>query len=152
MLQLFEKHQIIYFFMLKSSLSINVAWGHCDPANIVFYPNYFIWFDQSSHLLFDKAGANMSSLMKEFGVVGLPIVDAHSEFLAPSSYGDMIEVTSWVSEWRDKTLITSHEIHNKGRLAVKGTEVRIWAKPHPEDPNRLQGHSIPNSLRSRFEG
>ena len=53
----------------------------------------------------------MSSLIKEFGVVGLPIVEANSEFLAPSSYGDMIKVTSWVSEWRDKTLITSHEIH-----------------------------------------
>ena len=90
--------------------------------------------------------------MKEFRVVELPIVDDHSEFLAPSSYGDMIEVTSWVSEWRDKTLITSHEIHNNGRLAVKGTEVRIWAKPHPEDPNRLQAQSIPDSLRSRFEG
>ena len=90
--------------------------------------------------------------MKEFGVVGLPIVDAHSEFLAPSSYGDMIEVTSWVSKWRDKTLITSHEIHNNGRLVVKGTEVRIWAKTHPEDPNRLQGQSIPDSLRSLFEG
>ena len=88
--------------MLKNTLSINVAWGHCDPANIVFYPNYFIWFDQSSHLLFDKAGADMNSLMKEFGVVGLPIVDAHSEFLVPSSYGDMIEVTSCVSEWRGK--------------------------------------------------
>ena len=90
--------------------------------------------------------------MKEFGVAGLPIVDAHSEFLVPSSYGDMIEVTSWVSEWRDKTLITSHEIHNNGRLAVKRTEVRIWTKPHPEDSNRLQGQSIPDSLRSRFEG
>ena len=90
--------------------------------------------------------------MKEFGVVGLPIVDDHSEFLAPSSYGDMIEVTSWVSEWRDKTLISSHEIHNKGRVAVKGIEVRIWAKPHPEDTNRLQGQSIPDSLRFRFEG
>ena len=64
----------------------------------------------------------------------------------------MIDVTSWVSEGREKTLITSHEIHNKGRLAVKGTEVRIWAKPHPEDANRLQGQSIPVSLRSRFEG
>ena len=94
----------------------------------------------------------MSSLIKEFGVVGLPIVDAHSEFLVPSSYGDMIEVTSWISEWRDKTLIISHDIHNNGRLAVKGTEVRIWAKPHPEDPNRLQAQSIPDSLRSRFEG
>ena len=137
--------------MLKNTLSINVAWGHCDPANIVFYPNYFIWFDQSSHLLFDKAGANMSNLMNKFGVVGLPIVDVHSEFLVRSSYGDLIEVTSWVSEWRDKTLITSHEIHNNGRLAVKGTEVRIWAKPHPEDSNRLVVQSIPDYLRFCFE-
>ena len=90
--------------------------------------------------------------MKEFGVVGLPIVDAHSEFFAPSSYGDMIEVTSWLSEWRDKTLIKSHKIHNNGRLAVKGTEVRILAKPHSEDPNRLQVQSIPDSLKFRFEG
>ena len=94
MLQLFEKRQITNFLMLKSSLSINVAWGHCDPANIVFYPNYFFWFDQNSHLLFEKVGANMISLMQEFGIVGLPIIDAHSEFLAPSSYGDMIEFTS----------------------------------------------------------
>ena len=82
--------------------------------------------------------------MKKFGVVGLPIVDAHSEFLAPSSYGDMMVVTSLVNEWRDKTLITSHEIHN--------TEVLIWDKTHPEDSNRLQGESIPDSQRSRFEG
>ena len=93
----------------------------------------------------------MSSLIKEFGVVGLPIVEANSEFLAPSSYGTMIKVASWVSEWRDKTLITSHEIHNNGRLTVKGTEVRIWAKPHPEEPNRLQAQFIPDSLRYRFE-
>jgi 4-hydroxybenzoyl-CoA thioesterase len=94
----------------------------------------------------------MSNLMNEFGVVGLPIVDAHSEFLVPFSYGDLIKITSWVSEWRDKALITLHEIQNKGRLAVKGTEVRIWAKPHHEDPNRMQAQSIPDSLRARFEG
>ena len=89
--------------------------------------------------------------MKEFRVVELPIVDAHSEFLVPSSFGDLIEVTSWVSEWRDKTLIISHEIHNNGRIAVKGTEVCISDKLYPEDPNRLHGQSIPDSLKFRFE-
>jgi 4-hydroxybenzoyl-CoA thioesterase len=138
--------------MLKNKLSLQIGWGHCDPAKIVFYPNYFIWFDQNAHLLFDKAGANMADLMEEYGVVGLPIVDTHAKFLYPSSYGDLIEVTSWVSEWREKTLITSHEIHNKGQLAVKGTEVRVWAKQHPEDPKRLQAKSIPDSLKVRFEG
>ena len=137
--------------MLKYTLTIKISWGHCDPAKIVFYPNYFIWFDQSAHLLFDKAGANMGDLMKQYGVVGLPIVDAHAEFISPSKYGDVIEVTSWISEWRAKTMIASHEIHNNGQLCVKGKEVRVWAKPHPSKPNRLQAQVIPDSIRACFE-
>ena len=137
--------------MLKYTLTIQISWGHCDPAKIVFYPNYFIWFDQSTHHLFDKAGANMGDLMDQCGVVGLPIVDAHAEFIYPSKYGDEIEVTSWISEWREKTLIVTHEIHNKGLLAVKGTDVRVWAKPHPDDPKRLQAQVIPDSIRASFD-
>ena len=137
--------------MLKYTLTVKISWGHCDPAKIVFYPNYFIWFDQSAHHLFDKAGANMSDLMDQYGVVGLPIVDAHAEFIYPSKYGDEIEVTSWISEWSTKTLIVTHEIHNNGLLAVKGTEVRVWAKPHPDDPNRLQAQVIPDSIRASFD-
>ena len=137
--------------MLKYILTIQISWGHCDPAKIVFYPNYFIWFDQSAHHLFDKAGANMGDLMDQYGVVGLPIVDAHAEFIYPSKYGDEIEVTSWISEWSAKTLIVTHEIHNNGLLAVKGTEVRVWAKPHPDDPKRLQAQVIPDSIRASFD-
>ena len=137
--------------MLKYTLTIQISWGHCDPAKIVFYPNYFIWFDQSAHHLFDKAGANMGDLMDQYGVVGLPIVDAHAEFIYPSKYGDEIEVTSWISEWSAKTLIVTHEIHNNGLLAVKGTEVRVWAKPHPDDPKRLQAQIIPDSIRASFD-
>lgn len=137
--------------MLKYTLTIQISWGHCDPAKIVFYPNYFIWFDQSAHHLFDKAGANMGDLMDQYGVVGLPIVDAHAEFIYPSKYGDEIEVTSWICEWREKTLIVTHEIHNNGLLAVKGTEVRVWAKLHPDDPKRLQAQVIPDSIRASFD-
>ena len=137
--------------MLKYTLTIQISWGHCEPAKIVFYPNYFIWFDQSTHHLFDKAGANMGDLMDQYGVVGLPIVDAHAEFIYPSKYGDEIEVTSWISEWSEKTLIVTHEIHNNGLLAVKGTEVRVWAKPHPDDPKRLQAQVIPDSIRASFD-
>ena len=137
--------------MLKYTLTIQISWGHCDPAKIVFYPNYFIWFDQSAHHLFDKAGANMGDLMDHYGVVGLPIVDAHAEFIYPSKYGDEIEVTSWISEWSEKTLIVTHEIHNNGLLAVKGTEVRVWAKPHPDDPKRIQAQVIPDSIRASFD-
>ena len=28
--------------------NVAVHWGDTDPARIVFYPNYFEWFDQST--------------------------------------------------------------------------------------------------------
>ena len=137
--------------MLKNTLSITVSWGHCDPAKIVFYPNYFMWFDQNSHNLFDKAGLNMGSLKEKFGVIGLPIVDVHAEFISPSKYNDEIEVISWLSKWGKKSLIIDHEIYNKGVLAVKGTEVRVWAKKHPIDPNKIESKVIPDYIKKYFE-
>ena len=31
------------------SLSVGVSFGDCDPAGIVFYPNFFRWFDRCFH-------------------------------------------------------------------------------------------------------
>ena len=62
--------------MIRHSYPIHVGWGDCDPAQIVFYPNYFAWFDQGAHLLFAHLGLPMGQLADDYGVVGLPIVDA----------------------------------------------------------------------------
>ena len=121
-----------------------------DPAQIVFYPNYFTWFDQGAHLLFDHLGLPMGQLSEDYGVVGLPIVDAKAKFLSPSKYWDDIEVTSWVSEIRKKTLVVSHEVRNTGKLAVEGSEVRVWATVHPDDSKRLKALPIPEAVRTHL--
>lgn len=137
--------------MLKNTIRIPVEWGHCDPARIVYYPNYFTWFDHATRHLFDRAGMGYDELVAAYGTVGMPIVDARAEFHLPSRFGDEIEITSHISEWRRKTLIVSHEVTNAGRTAVKGHEVRIWAATHPDDPGRLVTSEIPPEFRARFE-
>tara|TARA_B100000700_G_scaffold307987_1_gene385105 strand:+ start:107 stop:523 length:417 start_codon:yes stop_codon:yes gene_type:complete len=137
--------------MFKSTLSKNVEWGHCDPAKIVFYPNYFIWFDQSSHQLFKNAGVGMEKLIKMYGIIGLPIVDARAEFILPSKFNDLIKITSWISEWKEKSFVIYHEIHNDGEIAVKGSEVRVWAKLHPKNHLLIKTDVIPNELKNNFE-
>ena len=42
--------------MHKNRRTVRVEWGHCDAAQIVFYPRYFEWFDQSTGYLFETAG------------------------------------------------------------------------------------------------
>lgn len=137
--------------MLKNTIKIPVEWGHCDPARIVFYPNYFFWFDQSTRHLFARVGLGYEVMLDEYNMVGLPLVDAHAEFLAPTRFGDEIEITSYVSEWRRKTLVVSHEVNNAGTLAVRGSEIRVWARADPDDPRRLQSVEIPSEFRARFE-
>lgn len=137
--------------MFKNTIKIPVEWGHCDPARIVFYPNYFFWFDQATRHLFDRAGFSYEVMLDAYKTVGLPLVDAHAEFLTPTRFGDEIEITSHVSEWRRKTLVVSHEVTNAGIAAVRGTEIRVWAATDPDDERKLQSREIPPEFKARFD-
>ena len=39
---------------------VDIAWGHCDPAGIIYYPNYVRWFDAAYHA-FLKASASTNA-------------------------------------------------------------------------------------------
>ena len=135
---------------METKITIKVEWGDCDPASIVFYPNYFRWFDQSTHNHFELAGIPMSKLMDQHGGI-LPIVDAQASFKAPSRYGDRIEITSSTHEWKDRTLKVQHKVHNAGVLAVEGFELRAWVIPDENHPKGLRSAIIPKVLKSVFE-
>ncbi|MCZ6605985.1 MAG: acyl-CoA thioesterase [Alphaproteobacteria bacterium] len=124
-----------------------VEWGDCDGMAIVFYPNYFRWFDSASHLLFRSAGLDWTDLDARFGIPGLPLVDAQARFVLPSKFNDELAIESHVSEWHSKLLVVTHKVMNGDRLAVEGTEKRVWAGPHPDQPGRLKSHVIPDEIR-----
>ena len=42
--------------MLVSRKKLLVEWGHCDPAGIVFFPQYLAWFDDCTTALFLDGG------------------------------------------------------------------------------------------------
>ena len=128
-----------------------VHWGDTDPARIVFYPNYFEWFDQSTRLFFDSVGLDWDSLGRKYGITGLPIVEAKARFIAPSMFRDEIVVETRISKWNDKTFEVSHAVLNRGVRAVEGYEIRVWAQKRPDDPSRLKAVPIPEEIKAAFE-
>src|SRR5258705_385878 len=130
---------------------VAVHWGDTDPARIVFYPNYFEWFDQSTRLFFDSVGLDWDSLGQKYGIAGLPIVEAKARFLAPCRFRDEIVIESRVGKWNDKTFEVGHVVLNRGVRAVEGYEIRVWAHRHPEDANRLKAMPIPAEIKAAFE-
>lgn len=128
---------------------VRIHWGDADPAKIVYYPNYFTWFDQSALFLFESVGLGWSTLMAKYGVPGLPIVEAKARFLAPCKFGEEIVVETHVAKWNDKTLELSHVVMNGTARAVEGYEIRIWVKA--DDTGKLKSLAIPPEVRAAFE-
>src|ERR1700730_2785404 len=132
---------------------ITVEWGHCDPAGIVFNSRFFEFFDWSTWSMFSAAlRVRPADFRKEFGIMGMPIVDAKARFLAPAKFNDVVEIASEVSEFRRSSFDVAHRLYVDGELAVDGSETRVWTARDPNDPLRLQAIPIPAAVTERFAG
>jgi len=135
-------------FVLRRTLT--VEWGDCDPARIVFYPNYFAWFDELTLALFAARGLPLTALQSERGMLGLPLVDAHASFRSTAAYGDRLDAETGVAEWRRTSFKVRHLLARDGTPIVEGEEIRIWAMPDPQDPKRIRPTEIPDDVKARF--
>lgn len=128
-----------------------MEWADCDAAEHVYYPNYFRMFDSSTHHMFETAGFPLADTIKEYDVLGMPIVHAEGDFKASCTWGDRLEVESHVGEWRGKSFVVNHTIWRGDEVVAEGFEVRVWATRHPDDPSRPVAQHLPPEIRARLE-
>jgi 4-hydroxybenzoyl-CoA thioesterase len=127
---------------------INVEFGDCDPAQIVFFPNFFRWYDASSRHFFEDCGLPpWRELEKTTGIIGTPVVDISSRFLLPATYGEVIDVHTSIIEWNTKSFVMKHEIRRGDELLAEGRDVRVFATRHPDDPKRMRAIPIPEDIK-----
>lgn len=136
--------------MFVSHMRFRVEWGDCDPADIVFYPQYLKWFDACTTALFQNVGLPLAVLFKKEGMVGIPIVDLKVKFLAPSRFGDELLTESSVIEWRKSSFLIQHKIFNAKTPVVEGLEIRVWTARDPHHPERIKSRPIPEEIIRQF--
>lgn len=131
---------------------ISVEFGDCDPAGIVFYPNFFRWFDAASRHFFVASGVPpWRALEKRNGIIGTPLVSVSSDFRLPASYGEVIDVHTSIEEWRGKTFVMKHAAMRCQQLLCEAREVRVFAIRHPDDPARIKAVPVPEEIRRLCE-
>ena len=134
-----------------SRRKFTIEWGQCDPAGIVFNSRFFEFFDWGTWTLFEAVlGVKPSDLAATFGIVGLPLVDAGAHFIAPARFGDVVEMTSQVTEFRRSSFDVAHRLFVHGAVAVEGRETRVWAGRDPADPSRMKSQPLPPEVTARF--
>lgn len=122
-----------------------VEWGDCDPAGIVYYPNYYRWFDNAGHRLLAAAGYTLERMRGRYGAVGFPLVHTGAAFRKPSRAGDLLRIESRVAAVTRKTIRVEHEVYLVGELVVEGEETRVFGVF--DEDGVLRAKPLPDELR-----
>jgi 4-hydroxybenzoyl-CoA thioesterase len=125
-----------------------LAWGECDPAGIIFYPNYYRFMDEATWTMFAQAGYSAERMRTEH--LSLPLVDSRCEFLSSPKFGDGIEIRSHVSKWGSSSMGLSHEFAMvaDGRVLARGSEMRVWCRYEAGPGSPLRSVAIPPEVRA----
>ncbi|RCW75682.1 acyl-CoA thioesterase [Pseudorhodoferax soli] len=128
---------------------VRVEFGDCDPARIVWFPNYFRWIDAAGHHFFVQCGVPpWHELEKERGILGTPIVDTHARFIATASYGDVLDIAVSVAEWRRSSFVLRHRVTRGETLIMECDEVRIFAAHRADHAPGIRAVPIPDDIRA----
>ena len=128
---------------------VGVHFGDCDPAGIVFFPNFARWMDQASLAYFMACGVPpWRELLHTRGIVGTPVLETHTRFFKAATYGETIEVHTTVESWAAKTFVHRHRVQRGNDLLCEGTEVRAFVMRDPADPQRLKAMPVPEDIKA----
>jgi 4-hydroxybenzoyl-CoA thioesterase len=128
--------------------SVRIAWGDCDPAGIIYYPNYFRIFDASTAMLFEAAlGMTKFEMFKNLEFTGWPLVRTQARFVKPTRFGDDVDVVSSIKFGRSSFDI-EHKLSLKGELCAECSEKRVWTVRDAQ--GHLKSHPVPEAVLGKF--
>ena len=132
--------------------SVRVEFGDCDPAGIVWFPNFFRWIDAASRHFFIECGVPPWHVTEQsMGVIGTPLVDTHAKFIKTASYGDTLHIHASIAEWRGKSFVQRYRITRGEEQIMECDEVRIFAARKDGDPTGIRAVEAPGEIRGLCE-
>ncbi len=97
--------------MSEHSLEIRVSYADTDQMGVVYYGNYFTWFERGRTELLRAAGLNYKDMEKKN--IFLPVVEATCSYKASACYDDLIFIRTKVGKIGRSSIYFNYEIFRK---------------------------------------
>jgi len=134
---------------MENRWAFTIEWGDCDAAGIVFYPNYFRWFDAAFQQLLRQRGLGQRELGERYGIIGTGLIDCGARFTGPAAYGDEVELVTRIERFEPLSFTVRHIVFKAGRTIVEGFEKRAFLAPG-ESEGRLRALPVPEAFKALF--
>ena len=102
--------------MSAVEVRVRVIYGDTDQMGVVYYANYFRYFELSRSEYFRQRGGSYIDVEKR-GLM-LPVVDALCSYRAPARYDDMLVVKCTVTRLKRASIEFSYEVRKDAEAAI----------------------------------
>jgi len=117
-----------------------VRYGECDPQQIVFNANYFLYFDVVMTELWRVALGHYGAMLERG--VDMVVAEASARFLSAARFDDELDLGVSISRLGSTACTTQHRVMRDGEALVEGELRHVFV-----DPVSLEKVAIPDWLR-----
>ena len=131
----------------RFSTQVPIRFAHCDPAGIIFFPQYLVLFNGLVEDWFNQALGVSYADMLQIDKIGLPVVHLECYFRAITRMGETVRLGLAVEKLGQRSLTLSLDWTGPdGQLRVSAQKVLVFTS--------LQTHqaiSAPQPIRYAIE-
>ena len=102
-----------------------IRFHHCDPAGIVFYPQFFYLLHEVQEDFLAHIGFPEHRLIA--GGMGVPIVDLKTEFLGMCRNGDLLTMTLELTRIGNASMGMQYEIYGQPAAPAEAGTIKLRA-------------------------
>jgi acyl-CoA thioester hydrolase len=124
-----------------SESTLRVRFAETDAQGIVYYANFFVWFEVGRVNYLREVGFDFWRRREE-GVTFV-IGEARCKYHASARFDDQILVRTWISQVKQRSFVFSYEVLNQdsGTLLADGESSQVML-----DPNTFKPIPIPEEF------
>ncbi len=106
---------------MKIEIEYRVPYADTDKMGVVYYANYFVYFERARNEFLRSAGLPYKELEAQ-GVM-LPVVEAVCHYKSPAFYDDLLILSGTIAELRGARIKIDCEVLKNNELIVSGHTV-----------------------------
>lgn len=113
--------------MRTFSYERRLHWGDCDPAGIIFFPNYARWMVEGLNMMLLSIGIDPHKAVDRETFNGIPSVGFSMSFYQPAKLHDLVTHEITVEKIGRSSLGFTHRFLRGGVCLAEAQDNRVWA-------------------------
>lgn len=108
----------------QSETTIRVRYAETDQMGVVYYGNYFTWFEVGRIELCRQLGFEYKRMEAEDDSY-IVVAEATCRYKRPARFDDVLTIRTRVTETQRRTIRFGYELFNDGELIATGETVHV---------------------------